>query len=432
MLKATFKIVSGNVAWGGIYGNIEDQTDLIGKFNDVQAEIDDTTGLVDNLEIRLSALGKTVDDNYADLNERVNSNYNAITNHVLDLNNPHEVTKAQIGLSNVDNTSDLNKPISTATQTALNGLDDKITVNSGLINDLDIRLSALGSTVQQDYIELDNKISANSDNISDIQDLIPNQATSSNQLADKDFVNSSISTNTANFIGTFISVSALESYMGTVTNNDYAFVANSVITDNGSDWATFNDLNAYDKTLLTNFDYGWVINGSNFDLYRFDILNQIWDLRATNISKSSVTLNSAYNRYKATVTGSTVVWDFEFTLNNSSFTASQWEAINSTITQALVNQIGTNQSDIQTINTTLSGFGNIVTHNTSEFATSAQGAKADTAVQPAAIANMQTTTNLVTSVSSSSTDSQYPSAKLFYDTVGNLETLLHTINSGNN
>lgn len=34
--------------------------------------------------------------------------------------NPHNTTKADIGLGNVDNTSDLNKPISTATQTALN------------------------------------------------------------------------------------------------------------------------------------------------------------------------------------------------------------------------------------------------------------------------------------------------------------------------
>lgn len=33
--------------------------------------------------------------------------------------NPHSVTKAQVGLSNVDNTSDLNKVVSTATQTAL-------------------------------------------------------------------------------------------------------------------------------------------------------------------------------------------------------------------------------------------------------------------------------------------------------------------------
>lgn len=40
------------------------------------------------------------------------------------------------------------------------------------------------------------------------------------------------------------------------------------------------------------------------------------------------------------------------------------------------------------------------------------------------LSGYQTTSNLVTSVSSSSTDSQYPSAKLFYDTVGDVETLL--------
>jgi len=40
--------------------------------------------------------------------------------HVSDTTNPHVVTKTQVGLSNVDNTSDVNKPISTATQTALN------------------------------------------------------------------------------------------------------------------------------------------------------------------------------------------------------------------------------------------------------------------------------------------------------------------------
>ena len=34
-------------------------------------------------------------------------------------NNPHTVTKAQIGLANCDNTSDANKPVSSATQTAL-------------------------------------------------------------------------------------------------------------------------------------------------------------------------------------------------------------------------------------------------------------------------------------------------------------------------
>lgn len=40
--------------------------------------------------------------------------------HINNKSNPHEVTKAQVGLSEVDNTSDANKPISTATQNALN------------------------------------------------------------------------------------------------------------------------------------------------------------------------------------------------------------------------------------------------------------------------------------------------------------------------
>lgn len=41
--------------------------------------------------------------------------------HINNKSNPHKVTKDQVGLGNVDNTSDANKPISTATQTALNG-----------------------------------------------------------------------------------------------------------------------------------------------------------------------------------------------------------------------------------------------------------------------------------------------------------------------
>lgn len=40
--------------------------------------------------------------------------------HTLAVNNPHSVNKTQVGLSEVDNTSDANKPVSTATQDALN------------------------------------------------------------------------------------------------------------------------------------------------------------------------------------------------------------------------------------------------------------------------------------------------------------------------
>lgn len=65
-----------------------------------------------------------------------NSWYNTeadIENHASNTSNPHSVTKAQVGLGNVDNTSDLNKPISTAMQTTLNGKQAKITGGASTI-----------------------------------------------------------------------------------------------------------------------------------------------------------------------------------------------------------------------------------------------------------------------------------------------------------
>jgi hypothetical protein len=44
----------------------------------------------------------------------------AFTSHTGNTSNPHSVTKSQVGLGNCDNTSDANKPVSNAMQTALN------------------------------------------------------------------------------------------------------------------------------------------------------------------------------------------------------------------------------------------------------------------------------------------------------------------------
>lgn len=60
--------------------------------------------------------------------------------------NPHNVTKTDIGLGNVDNTSDLDKPISTATQDALNLKED--VSNLGTAAYKDIPLSGDASTTQ--------------------------------------------------------------------------------------------------------------------------------------------------------------------------------------------------------------------------------------------------------------------------------------------
>lgn len=115
-----------------------------------------------------------------------------------------------------------------------------------------------------------------------IRGKIPEQATSENQLADKAFVNSSVATNTADYISNngqpFASLASLQAYAGAKTNNDYAFVV-------GVDAAG----------------------------------------------------NTTYTRYK--YNAATGRWAEEFVLNNSSFTAAQWGAIMSGITSALVEKL---------------------------------------------------------------------------------------------
>lgn len=70
----------------------------------------------------------------------------AIVEHVQDDDNPHKVTKSQVGLGDVDNTADLAKPISTATQTALNTKANAVDVytkaeTDALIDDIDVPTS---------------------------------------------------------------------------------------------------------------------------------------------------------------------------------------------------------------------------------------------------------------------------------------------------
>ena len=69
---------------------------------------------IDPLEYGDTSLIK-IEANFANLNSGKAEN-SALTSHTSNTSNPHSVTKAQVGLSDVDNTSDTDKPISTATQ----------------------------------------------------------------------------------------------------------------------------------------------------------------------------------------------------------------------------------------------------------------------------------------------------------------------------
>ena len=82
------------------------------------------------------------------LNQNFDSIDAAIADHVADTNNPHQVTKEQVGLGNVDNTSDADKPISAAVQAALDVLTERIAasrIDTAVYTELSDYVDTLGS-----------------------------------------------------------------------------------------------------------------------------------------------------------------------------------------------------------------------------------------------------------------------------------------------
>lgn len=77
-------------------------------------------------EGRLTTAEGDIDTLQSDLDTAESS----LSGHIAATNNPHSVTAAQVGLGNVDNTSDANKPVSTATQSALDGKQIKDVVST--------------------------------------------------------------------------------------------------------------------------------------------------------------------------------------------------------------------------------------------------------------------------------------------------------------
>ena len=136
-------------------------------------------------------------------------------------------------------------------------------------------------TEEDQTFNFDNRYYTESEIQSLILDKIPTQASASNQLADKAFVNSSIATSTANFQGTVTTTTALSQLTG--DDNDYAYLENI-------DPVT-GQVESYDR-------YKWVETGGDYGH-----------------------------------------WKYEYTLNNSSYTSEQWAAINSGITCQIVQDL---------------------------------------------------------------------------------------------
>ena len=152
-----------------------------------------------------------------------------------------------------------------------NGLSGETTARQNADTGLGNRLTTVEGDLSSEVTARQNADTGLGNRITAIEDVIPSSASAQNQLADKDFVDSSVATNTANFLGTYTSMAQIEAIQNP-TNNDYVF-------------------------LQTTDQQG----------------------------------NSVFDRYKYNATQQE--WLFEYELNNSSFTASQWATINSGLTQ---------------------------------------------------------------------------------------------------
>lgn len=87
-----------------------------------------------NLKNRANHTGTQTASTISDFDTEVSNNTDvaAATTHIANTSNPHSVTKTQVGLGNVDNTSDADKPVSTATQTALDAKKPKTSLVSDI------------------------------------------------------------------------------------------------------------------------------------------------------------------------------------------------------------------------------------------------------------------------------------------------------------
>ena len=158
----------------------------------------------------------------------------------------------------------------------------------GKISDEEIRAKAAEKQNADDIDALEAAIQA-------ILLLIPSAATSLNKLTDKSYVDSSIATATATFRGTYNLVSDLN-LMVSATHAQIATALAGAVSDED------------------NNDYAFVQIPTS-------------DATPTQIAKTE--------RYKFNGTA----WEYEYDLNNSGYTADQWAAINSGITQALVTKL---------------------------------------------------------------------------------------------
>lgn len=240
-----------------------------------------------------------------------------IDNHIADTNNPHEVTKSQVGLGNVDNTSDLDKPISTATQTALNDKADKATT-----------LAGYGITNAYTKTEVDTALSGKQDSLDTAQMAAVNSGIDSTKVTQ-------IATNTSD-------ISNLQSGKA----------------DKATTLAGYGITNAYTKTEVDN-----ALSGKQDSLSTAQLSAVNSGIDSTKVAQIATNTNDISSLQsnkadKATtlagygITNAYTKTEVDTALSGkqNNLDTTQMAAVNSGANTTNIGQIATNTSDIGTIN----------------------------------------------------------------------------------
>ena len=245
----------------------------------------------------------------------------------------------------------------------------------------------LSATVNNNYTVLDNKFTSIYETIINYGDIVSYNATdfaTANQgaLADTALQPNDNISELVNNAG-YITMSALSGYAteNFVTNQGYI----TGITSN--DVTTALGYIPYNSTNPNGYITASALNGYATETW---VTNQGY---ITGITSSDVTTALGYIPYNST--------------NPNGYTS--------------------NTGTVTSVNNISPVSGNVTLNIPTDTSDLTNGAGYITS---ASLANYQTTSNLVTSISSSSTNAQYPSAKCVYDIVGNIESILQNINSG--
>ena len=290
--------------WGYIVGDINDQTDLI--------------ELVDDKVAAEAGLRSDADDG---LQDQITDNKDTMDDHIANTNNPHNVTASQVGLGNVDNTSDADKPISTATQDAL---------------DLKANIADLGTAAYTDSTDYATAAQGT-------------KADSALQPGDN--------------------VSDLVNDAGYLTQHQT--LADLGIT------ATASEINVLDGITASTTELNYVdgVTGA--------IQTQLDNKQNTLTAGSNITITgTTISATDTTYTGSDGI-----TLTGTNFTNSGVRAVASGTANGTIS-VNTNGTSADVA---VTGLGSAAYTSSSDYATSAQGGKADTAVQPGDLATVATT-----------------------------------------